>query len=1064
MQGKERKMKSKRKYFLFILILASLFLSSSAHSQEDETPLFTSMAPDALIVLDLSGSMRWIPAGERMYTHNLNSCDSNTAAFYSYSDSGHDKACDIDPLAANGVPRYSDASCSGLYAYYRIPGSDHTADCSRLAIAKRAIFDILDDNNDGTIDSSDERNLNIRFGYMRFYNCSGDDAGGDYNSGCNTLVKAINSRYSRIYCNSASSCTITSSSSPSVSSESATGSTPLASALHEAKLYLDAHKATDSAGACRKKFVILITDGSDTLSCSGNGWEDQTDQYKRRRMTVARAKALADAGYKVFVVGFGQSMPHWLRNTLNWAAFYGGTDNPQEGNSVNTSAYDPSLVADCQSDTTDHHDIDGEGDHYFATSNDPGERSLPGYAFFASSATELTDALKQAVEMIRGASYSFSTASVSSQRTIDENYIYEASFDPVENDPFWRGHIKKYNIDPDGNVGSLIWDAGSALVTKDASTRNIFTYKSGALTAFSASNITKQDLEACKEEEECDSYRLSIIGFIRGESAYNVESWKLGDIFHSNPITIGTPSPFYEDNRDTNHAFTTFRQSHERSTANGLRIIIAGSNEGQFHSFKTLDGSELWSFIPPNFLTKLKNISHSAHPTGLTHQYFVDGPVSAYDVWLGTGVGSYKLDSDWKTLVVFGEGRGGGSTLWSSSPSCDSGFNPTYTATYSKYCGYYAFDFSAFSETTNPIYLWRINPTSAQAPYLGEPWSKVVMGRVKINGMEKWVGFFGAGYNASDCAGGGGCDARGKGFYVVDLSNGDLLWSYTRGNDSSMNYSLPASPAIVDSDNDGFIDTAYIGDLGGSMWRFKFCGVGDGDTCNTSSWSGARLFEASSGVIRPIFTTASAARDLAGNLWVDWGTGDKADPTASNAQEKFYGVKDNNRSGTSSINDLDNITTGTYTDSPTKRGWYMNFAGQGEKVLSEPAIFGGVVYLSTYTPPSGGDPCAQAGEAKLYGLEYTTGAGIIPVLDGSGNPTGTTTRSMSVGVGIPSSPILSLKPIDPNSPVTTGSIADLYMTTSGGGGQNLTTSRVNLEPPSLANRTNLTHWKDLRLE
>jgi Tfp pilus tip-associated adhesin PilY1 len=1045
-------MKLKKKYFIFTLILASLFLNSSAHSQDDESDLFTTVAPDALIVLDLSGSMRWTPAGERMYTHSLNSCDSNTAPFYTESDSGHDKACDIDPY--DTVPKYSDASCSG--PYYRTATTGYTTDCSRLAIAKRSIFDVLDDNNDGTINSSDEPNLNIRFGYMRFYNCSDDDTGGSYSSGCNSLIKGINSKYSRIYCNSSSSCTITSSSSSSVSGESASGGTPLSSALHEAKLYLDAHKASDTAKACRLKFVIFISDGADTYSCSGNGSEDQTNQYKRRRKTVAKAKALADAGYKVFVVGFGSPMPHWSRNTLNWAAFYGGTDNPLVGNAGDTSAFDPSSVTDCQTDTTSHHDIDGDGDHYFATSNDPGETSLSGYAFLASSATELTIALMQAVDMIRTATYSFSTASVSSQRTFDENYIYEASFDPVEDDPFWRGHIKKYYINSDGSVGSLIWDAGSVLQTTDPSTRNILTYKSGALTTFSTSNITNQDLGVSTDTE-----RLSIMGFIRGESAYNLEYWKLGDIFHSNPITIGTPSPFFEDLRDTNYGFPTFRQNHERTSSNGLRIIIVGANEGQFHSFKTLDGSELWSFIPPNLLAKLKNIAHSAHPTGLTHQYFVDGLVSAYDVWLGTGDGSYKSDTDWKTLVAFGEGRGGGSTLWSSSSYCDSGFNATYTSTYSHYCGFYAFD---FTDTMNPVYQWRINPTSAQAPYLGEPWSKVVMGRVKISGNEKWVGFFGGGYNAADCAGGGGCDARGKGFYVVDLSNGDILWSYTRGNDSTMNYSLPASPAIVDVDNDGFIETAYIGDLGGSMWRFKFCGVGDDSTCNTSNWSGARLFEASSGVIRPIFTMASVTKDLNGNLWVDWGTGDKTDPTAANAQEKFYAVKDNDRSSTYSINDLDNITSSEYTDDATKHGWYINFAGQGEKVLSEPAIFGGVVYISTYTPPSGGDPCAQAGAANLYGVNYTTGAGVIPVLDGSGNPTGETTRSMTVGVGIPSAPILSLKPVGSYSPGTTNSIADLYMTVSGGAGQNVSTNRINFDPPSLANRTNLIHWKDRRLE
>jgi hypothetical protein len=43
---------------------------------------------------------------------------------------------------------------------------------------------------------------------------------------------------------------------------------------------------------------------------------------------VAATKQLADAGYKVFVVGFGSAMPTYLKNTLNWMAWYGGEDNP----------------------------------------------------------------------------------------------------------------------------------------------------------------------------------------------------------------------------------------------------------------------------------------------------------------------------------------------------------------------------------------------------------------------------------------------------------------------------------------------------------------------------------------------------------------------------------------------------------------------------------------------------------------------------------------------------------------------------------------------------------------
>jgi len=1043
---------SKIKILFSFIILGGLFFNPPSYAQTeppDESVLFTSVAPDALIVLDLSGSMLWTPAGERMYTHNSNQCDNNNAAFYTFSDPGHDKACDIDPYGT--VPKYGNAACTE--PFYRTSDTGHTTDCSRVAIAKRSIFDILDDNDSNTITSTDEQTLNIRFGYMRFYNCSGDDTGGSYGSGCNSLLWGIASKYSRIYCNSNSSCSPIDGGLGSVSWESASGGTPLASALNEAKLYLDYHKSRDTAAACRQKFAILITDGADTFSCSGTEGENQEDQYKRRRETVAKAKALADAGYKVFVVGFGATMPHWLTNTLNWAAYYGQTDNPLVANSGSTSAYNPSSATSCQDDypssTPPSHNIGGDGDHYYAASNDPGENTLDGYAFLATSASELTTGLKQAIAMIREASYSFSLASVSSQRTQDENHLYEASFQPLNNEPFWLGHLKKYAINNDGSVGSEVWDAGSVLQTTTPSSRTIKTYKSGSLTDFTTTYITTTDLGVSTTTE-----RDAIVGYFRGESSYNLEYWKLGDIFHSNPVTIGTPSPFFEDIRDTNNAFATYRTNHQRTSALGNRIIAAGGNDGQFHVFLTSTGGETWSFIPPNLLPKLKNIAHSAHPTGLTHQYFVDGPITAADAWWYTSAsGTSKSYSDWRTFLIFGEGRGGGSKLWSSSSSCDSGFNATYTATYSNYCGYYAFD---FTNTLNPVYQWRINVTSALAPYIGDPWSKFAIGRVKINGNEKWVGFVGAGYNASDCAGGGGCDSRGKGFYVVDLSDGSVLWSYTRSTNSNMDYSLPASPAIVDTDNDGFIDTAYIGELGGSMWRFKFCTSAQGSTCTTSDWSGGYLYDAtSSGVIRPIFATPAVSKDGQGNLWVHWGTGDKVDPTASNAQEKFFAVKDNDRTTSYGINALDNITSSTYTDAPNKHGWYINLAGQGEKILSDATVFGGVVYFTSYVPPSGGDPCSQAGAANLFGLNFTTGAGVLLP---SNAPVGTTpSRSLTIGTGIATTPVISFKPLGAMPP-------DLYVTVSGGAGTSASTTRVNFDPPTLSNRTNLLYWKDRRLE
>ena len=260
---------SKIKILFSFVILGGLFFNPPSYAQTeppDESALFTSVAPDALVVLDLSGSMLWTPAGERMYKSGSSStCDTADGPFYPNSVTGYTTACDIDPYGT--VPKYGDAACAG--PYYRNSGTGHTTDCSRIAIAKRAIFNVLDDNDDNTITGTDEQVLNIRFGYMRYYNCSSDDTAGNYGSGCNSLIWGIGSKYSRIYCNNDTSCSASSSSSSGVSGASASGGTPLSSALNEAKSYLDYHKSIDPARSCRQKFVILITDGADTFACSG---------------------------------------------------------------------------------------------------------------------------------------------------------------------------------------------------------------------------------------------------------------------------------------------------------------------------------------------------------------------------------------------------------------------------------------------------------------------------------------------------------------------------------------------------------------------------------------------------------------------------------------------------------------------------------------------------------------------------------------------------------------------------------------------------------------------------
>ena len=117
---------------LAVLISCGAALAAETSDQA----LFSAAAPDAMIVLDLSGSMRWNPRGE--------------------TDSSQ------EPLR-----RFGNDTCSGE-SFSSTPQPGFTTDCARYLIAKRAIYKILDDNRDGVIDVKDEAGLTVRLGFWKF--------------------------------------------------------------------------------------------------------------------------------------------------------------------------------------------------------------------------------------------------------------------------------------------------------------------------------------------------------------------------------------------------------------------------------------------------------------------------------------------------------------------------------------------------------------------------------------------------------------------------------------------------------------------------------------------------------------------------------------------------------------------------------------------------------------------------------------------------------------------------------------------------------------------------------
>jgi type IV pilus assembly protein PilY1 len=100
---------------------------------------------------------------------------------------------------------------------------------------------------------------------------------------------------------------------------------------------------------------------------------------------------------------------------------------------------------------------------------------------------------------------------------------------------------------------------------------------------------------------------------------------------------------------------------------------------------------------------------------------------------------------------------------------------------------------------------------------------------------------------------------------------------------------------------------------------------------------------------------------------------------------------------------------------PNNRGWYFTFADAGEKIVSTPIIFGGVVYFTTFVPEaastSTSDPCANPGArgtGYLYAIGYKYGDAVID-FDSVTSPDELhreDRRKKLSGKGIPPEPVL----------------------------------------------------------
>jgi type IV pilus assembly protein PilY1 len=769
---------------------------------------------------------------------------------------------------------------------------------------------------------------------------------------------------------------------------------PLAEGLASVGGYIrnDAKFAVD----CAKNFIIVVTPGLSS--------EDQGDKISK---TQDFPTALAD--YDTDSSGIGEGnikvgentypiLPD--PNTNNGSTYLDDVADYLYSNKVvklsgqNVSTYTIGFMASAINNAfLINTSNNGNGNRNLYDSKDP---EYGKYHFTADSPEELSVALAAAVSSIFSRTNSFTAPVVPVTRTTSGNRIYLSFFKP-SGGPFWQGNVVKFGlndsnqiVDKNGDAATypngalkesavpfwatINWAAKYDVITNPngvlAADRNILTYLNGVdggLTAFTSTNITPDMLG-----NPTRPY-IDIINYVRGadildedKDSDTIENREFitGDVLHSEPLVY----------------------QYVFATGSPRTMIYFGANDGMLHAVNDDDGTEAWGFIPPHQLPRLKGMVE-----GTEHLYFVDATPKIYH----DDINKNKIiDGDEKVILVCGERKG------------------------SK--GYFALD---VTNPDAPKFLWRINQTMVDSyspltviPELAESWSNPVFGRVKTTDDDTTgtpVLFVGAGYNALNIS--------GKAILVIDVRDGSVVKMFKNDvTTTGMDFSIASEVRILDINSNGFIDKAYVGDMGGQMWRLGKFTAADGTTPlpfpasdeNINNWTAQRIFSAGNskvGVPRRFFYPPSITLERGYDL-VHSGTGDRENPCDQTTSDLVFTVKDSHDSSPlllTPASPLLNVTDPTAPgykipdlDGVVDAGWYYNLA-PGEKMLAEGTVFYKIYYFTTFTPNN--DLCVPGGIAKLYALNYKTGSAVYDFL---GNDT--KQPSLVIGGGIPSKPVLVL--------------------------------------------------------
>jgi len=405
-------------------------------------------------------------------------------------------------------------------------------------------------------------------------------------------------------------------------------------------------------------------------------------------------------------------------------------------------------------------------------------------------------------------------------------------------------------------------------------------------------------------------------------------------------------------------------------------VVYVGANDGMLHAFDaqmtTSGGQELFAVVPnATYLgpdgkpaeSGLRALSDNAY----LHRYYVNATPFARDVDFKRAGGTIESNPDshdWRSLLVFGLGKGGRSYV-----ALDITDTPTTSTT----------------ETTiaNKV-LWEFTDEDMGFSY-GRP------GIVKTRKWG-WVVIIAGGYN--NVLGTSKTSVPGQGvLFVLDPKTGTLLQKiYTNEGSAANPAGLAHFTGYVQDYADMTVDYVYAGDLLGNMWRFDF----SSPTNNVPNPTSPILhLRDSLGNPQPVTTEprVDPGPDLVRYLFVGTGRLLHTNDRDNKQQQTFYALRDGTASDpySSAANatnplpsgvsfpvkrtnmvQVDSLITGVIQESSKPMGWFYDLTGLrgtlAEQVVIHPQVNEGVVsWIGTLMNQ---DKCNPGGESAAYAVKY----------------------------------------------------------------------------------------------